>query len=56
VENPFDPETTNPTPGAGFGLSSVQRRLHLLFGRTDLLTTNSDDRLFQTIIKIPQTV
>src|SRR5690606_12495741 len=30
VQNPFDPETSIPRQGTGFGLSSVQRRLYLL--------------------------
>ncbi|TAL45396.1 MAG: sensor histidine kinase, partial [Chitinophagaceae bacterium] len=39
VQNPFDPETSSPKQGTGFGLSSVQRRLYLLFARADLLST-----------------
>ena len=54
VQNPFDPETSRPTKGAGFGLSSIQRRLYLLFARTDLLETRIEDHLFTTIVKIPQ--
>jgi two-component system, LytTR family, sensor kinase len=53
VQNPFDPETTAPK-GTGFGLSSIQRRLYLLFGRTDLLTTEAADNLFTTRLRIPQ--
>ncbi|RYY94193.1 MAG: sensor histidine kinase, partial [Chitinophagaceae bacterium] len=33
VCNPFDPETSAPRKGTGFGLRSVQRRLYLLFAR-----------------------
>jgi two-component system LytT family sensor kinase len=61
VLNPFDPETSSPKPGAGFGLKSVQRRLYLLFARTDLLTTEAlpaeqagKENIFTTIVKIPQ--
>jgi LytS/YehU family sensor histidine kinase len=54
VENPFDPETSSPKKGTGFGLSSVQRRLYLLFARNDLLTTTADNNIFTTVIKIPQ--
>ena len=53
VRNPFDPETSSPQ-GTGFGLSSVKRRLYLLFARADLLTTNVEKNLFTTIVKIPQ--
>ncbi len=54
VENPYDPQTTRPNKGTGFGLSGVKRRLHLLFGSTDLLETISDSHIFTTIVKIPQ--
>jgi LytS/YehU family sensor histidine kinase len=54
VKNPFDPETSRPSQGAGFGLSSIQRRLYLLFARADLLETRIEDHFFTTIVKIPQ--
>ena len=54
VENPYDPETTRPKHGTGFGLSGVKRRLHLLFGRIDLLETKSDSHIFTSTVKIPQ--
>jgi len=54
VQNPFDPETFQNTQGTGFGLSSVQRRLQLLFGRNDLLDTKAEHDIFTTTVKIPQ--
>ena len=54
VENPFDPETSTPRKGTGFGLNSVQRRLYLLFGRSDLLKTEIKENIFVTTVKIPQ--
>jgi two-component system, LytTR family, sensor kinase len=55
VQNPFDPETTRPRHGTGFGLSSIRRRLYLLFARTDLLETRVEmENLFITVVKIPQ--
>ena len=54
IQNPFDPDTASPKQGTGFGLSSVQRRLYLLFARHDLLATNHSENLFTTTIKIPQ--
>ncbi|WP_228450748.1 sensor histidine kinase [Chryseolinea soli] len=54
VENPFDPETSRPRQGTGFGLNSVQRRLYLLYARQDLLSTKMTGPLFKTEIKIPQ--
>jgi two-component system LytT family sensor kinase len=54
VQNPFDSETSQPLKGTGFGLSSIQRRLFLLFARNDLLTTKKDNSHFITTILIPQ--
>jgi len=55
VMNPFDPETSSPKQGIGFGLKSVQRRLYLLFARTDLLSTEAKENIFITVVKIPET-
>ena len=54
VQNPFDATTSIPRQGTGFGLSSVQRRLYLLFARNDLLETSNSENVFITTIKIPQ--
>ncbi len=56
VKNPFDPETSMPKKGTGFGLSSIKRRLYLLFARNDLLSTAAHDTIFETTVKIPQQV
>ena len=53
VENPFDPSAP-AQGGTGFGLSSVERRLYLLFGRKDLLETRAFDNTFTVTLKIPQ--
>jgi two-component system LytT family sensor kinase len=54
VSNPFDPETSSPKQGTGFGLKSVQRRLYLLFARHDLLATDVKENIFTITVKIPQ--
>jgi LytS/YehU family sensor histidine kinase len=54
VSNPYDPQTSSPQKGTGFGLNSVQRRLYLLFARNDLLQTKNSEQTFITTIKIPQ--
>ncbi len=54
IQNPFDPETSQPKPGTGFGLNSVHRRLYLLYGRSDLLSTKQNENIFTTELKIPQ--
>ena len=56
IINPFDPETSQPLKGTGFGLSSINRRLFLLFARNDLLKTQKDNEHFITTILIPQTL
>jgi len=54
IQNPYDPQSNKPRSGTGFGLRGVHRRLYLLYGRTDLLETQASDRIFTSIIKIPQ--
>lgn len=54
VKNPYDPATTRPKQGTGFGLNSIQRRLYLLYARNDLLNTSQTENIFITTIKIPQ--
>jgi LytS/YehU family sensor histidine kinase len=56
IQNPFDPETSQPLKGTGFGLSSIKRRLFLLFGRHDLLSTQHENEHFITTILIPQII
>lgn len=54
VQNPYDSALQQPHRGTGFGLSSIRRRLYLLFARQDLLEISSDDQIFTTLIKVPQ--
>ena len=54
VQNPFDESTSAPVKGTGFGLSSIRRRLFLLFSRHDLLQIKKEAQQFITIISIPQ--
>jgi len=56
VENPFDATTAKPRKGTGFGLNSIQRRLHLLYGRNDLLSAQQNENTFITTVKIPQQI
>ncbi|TDG35868.1 sensor histidine kinase [Pedobacter changchengzhani] len=54
VQNPFDAEM-KATGGTGFGLTSIKRRLYLLFADQNLLQTQAvDNNLYITILKIPQ--
>ncbi len=54
ISNPFDASTSHSNKGTGFGLSSTQRRLQLLYTRTDLLQTQKTEKQFTSILKIPQ--
>lgn len=54
VQNPFDSSLQQPQTGTGFGLTSIRRRLYLLFARHDLLETNAKDNVYTTLIKVPQ--
>lgn len=54
VKNPYDSSTAAPNKGTGFGLSSVQRRLNLLYARNNLVKTQAEEKHFITTIHIPQ--
>ena len=54
ITNPYDADM-QPPKGTGFGLEGIQRRLYLIYARTDLLETKKDEKYFTTILKIPQT-
>jgi len=54
IGNPFDPGHFPSQKGTGFGLSGIRRRLFLLYGRTDLLETSTEDHVFTSTLKIPQ--
>ncbi|AEA42886.1 sensor histidine kinase [Fluviicola taffensis] len=53
VRNPFDSDFIQEKTGKGFGLTSIKRRLTLLFNQNDLLITEKKDNLFITKIRIP---
>jgi len=55
IQNPYDPQTSQSRHGTGFGLSSIQRRLYLLYARKDLIETKTEGNLFTTTVIIPQT-
>lgn len=53
VTNPYEQDHRSKT-GTGFGLKSVQRRLYLLFGRTDLIEVSVKENIFKVKLKIPR--
>jgi two-component system, LytTR family, sensor kinase len=54
ITNPYDSQTQGKSGGTGFGLSSIQRRLYLLYSRNDLLNTEKIENVFITRLIIPQ--
>lgn len=54
IENPYDPDSSGGRKGTGFGLSSVKRRLFLLYSRNDLVTIINVEKKFRVILTIPQ--
>lgn len=54
VINGFDADSQGEGSGTGFGLSSIQRRLFLLYARNDLIKTEKTENTFTTTLKIPQ--
>jgi len=56
ITNPFDAETSKGNNGTGFGLSSIQRRLFLIYGRNDLLKTSHTEATFICTLEIPATL
>ncbi len=54
IQNPFAADTMQAQEGTGFGLSSVQRRLYLLYARHDLVQTQQLENQFITTVHIPQ--
>ncbi|MCC7299359.1 MAG: histidine kinase [Bacteroidia bacterium] len=53
VQNPYDAKFVNHTKGTGFGLSSVGRRLFLLYNEPQLMVTQADESIYSVNIKIP---
>jgi len=54
ITNPFDSENISSQKSSGFGLRSIERRLFLIYGRTDLLQTKAETHIFKASILIPQ--
>lgn len=54
VSNPFDPTTSYPNNGTGFGLSGVRKRLMLFYNINHPLKTEISETEFTTTIFIPQ--
>lgn len=54
ISNPYDSTATLSSKGTGFGLASVDRKLQLLFNRSDLLQLEKTASDFTVKLLIPQ--
>jgi len=54
VSNPFDAVTQETNKGTGFGIRSIQRKLLLIYQRSNLLKTQSKNSIFTATLQIPQ--
>jgi len=53
VSNPFDAKNLKQHSGTGFGLNALQRRLALLYNRTDLVKQLVNNAEFTVVVSIP---
>lgn len=54
ISNPFDSDSMAKNGGTGYGLKSVERKLGLIYRRTDLLSIKNEENTFTVQLKIPQ--
>lgn len=54
VSNPYDELSLSKNKGVGYGLSTLARRLFLIYGRNNLLKYHQDTDTFTTTLQIPQ--
>ncbi len=53
ISNPIDADVSTQQ-GTRFGLKAIMRRLYLIYGRDDLLTTHNSENTFVATLKVPQ--
>lgn len=56
IVNSYDAETEQQGKGTGYGISSLKRRLALLYNREDLLETEAGQGRFTVKIRIPKSI
>jgi LytS/YehU family sensor histidine kinase len=54
VSNPFDPTSSNTAQGTGYGLRSIEKKMMILYHRSNLLKVDTPDDLFSATLTIPQ--
>jgi len=53
VKNPFDQDAQRSSSGTGYGLTSIQKKIFLIYGQQQHLKTSSEDGQFTTHLTIP---
>jgi len=54
VSNPYDEITQKTNKGTGFGINSIERKMLLIYSRSNLLTTKKENAIFKVTLKVPQ--
>lgn len=54
VSNPYDPTLSGQTSGTGFGLSSVEKKMFILYKQSNLLRIDKDNSIFTVTLTVPQ--
>ncbi len=54
VLNPTDSAQLDSNKGTGYGLSSIRKKMLILYNQSNLLTTEEENNIFTTTLKIPQ--
>lgn len=53
ITNPYEENAVNASKGTGYGLKSIEQKLKILYGRTDLMQINQRNGTFEIEISIP---
>lgn len=53
VKNPFDQDAQRASSGTGYGLTSIRKKIYLIYGQQQQLKTTSKDGQFTTHLTIP---
>ncbi len=54
VQNPVDRSQATVNKGTGYGLSSIRKKMLILYNRSNLLETKEENGIFTTTLQIPQ--
>jgi LytS/YehU family sensor histidine kinase len=55
IKNEYDPDFVTKK-GVGIGIRNVSSRLKIQYGRDDLMKINKDEKIFEVILRFPQTI